>query len=133
MKRIQQRYQSDCSVACVAMVLGISHKQSLKLVHPRHRKRTPYFTTDAQIVRALDRLDLDFRLVKAIQPSRQANKKLIRSLRCSAILTVRAAPGMLHDVVWDPNNQKILDPWPDKHFTLNDCSDKLAYALEIHQ
>ena len=52
--RVRQEFDTSCGVAVVAMFARVSHAEALAVMFPRARRRTTFYTTHAQVIRALD-------------------------------------------------------------------------------
>ncbi len=108
MKQLSQRFKSDCLPTCVAMIARITHTEALKIVHPKHKRGQSYATSWKEAERALTRLGLGW-------TRRKANKGFkFSSLREVSIVSLgprRVGGRFGHAVVWDPAEQRILDPF----------------------
>jgi len=110
MDLIKQTAMGECGPACVATVAGISLAAAKNLIG-----NTEYGCTDDCVVRVLEGLGLAAR-VSLDWPD----------LDVSAILTVPSLNhrGLLHYIVWDAEQQRILDPsheglrYPDDGYVL---------------
>lgn len=95
-KRIQQRYNNDCSIACVAMYLNLTYEEVLKITIEQHD-----FMPNGMGINVGDLfLDLGY------QP-RFKHKKIIQDT-CVVSIPSLNFPNKFHAVVL--NNNKIIDP-----------------------
>jgi len=109
MRRIQQRTESDCGVACVAMLACVSYEDAYKAVYGEGRKG---LTSAGKLSAALSRLGR--RPVKGRMVSKRMTA--LRSLPHDALLKVQPLTcSTKHWVVWDKKRQMKLDPY---HTTL---------------
>jgi ABC-type bacteriocin/lantibiotic exporter with double-glycine peptidase domain len=105
MRRINQRCESDCFPACIAMVAGISLRRAIELVHPNHVKGQDYSTEDWQGRAALEALG--FRVSRKYKRVEDFS-----SLMRPAIVAIQLkCEKDGHVLVWDPESQKLLEPY----------------------
>lgn len=104
MKALRQRYKSDCFPTCLAMMMEISWKAAVKLIHPRRKKYQGYETNIANKMYPLLK-ELGFEPIK---------KDSLYSLPDSAIVLLSSVEGIFHTVVWDYEEQRIIDPYPQR-------------------
>lgn len=100
MRRLFQRYRTDCFPTCIAMVADISHREAIQLVHPIRLKGWDYATSDRRGVQVLRFLGFKVR------------KRYIKDftkLKQVAILQLTHESGE-HVVVWDPLYKRVLEP-----------------------
>ena len=109
MKKISQLTSSDCGVAAVAMVAGVPYQVARAIIFPRGpRPYGRFSTTGDDLKRAMKFLGVKFarRFVRCKgDPS---------ALEESAILSTIIRTDR-HWVVWDHDQQRLLDPWPGGH------------------
>lgn len=104
MRLIRQRTSTDCGVACLAMLAGISWAQARNALFDE--KRNVSFATGVQQMRlALLGFGIvtSLRLVVCKNPSRLRRDALLR--------TNVLANGGWHWAVWDSKRKKVLDPY----------------------
>jgi hypothetical protein len=125
MRHIYQRYNSDCYPTCVAMVLGVSHKHALKLVHPNHVRGNSYESIMGFKIRLFHRFG--YRIIKR-------NPKSLLQLKHNAILEVGySLREQTHAVVWDAQQKKVLDPdWAVSH-NRKYYENRLLRAFELRK
>lgn len=102
---IEQRYPTDCVIACLAMVLDVPYERVFKTAYPDEIVDITDGLYVEPILRKI-RPDAKFTVVKSID---------IRSITNRAILVIKtdkATPigPSLHAVAWDPISRVILDP-----------------------
>lgn len=102
LRQIRQHFATDCFPTCIAMVAGISWRQAIQLVHPIRIKGWGYGTHDYRAVQVL-RL-LGFKI-------RKRYIKDFTKLKDVAILAHTHERGE-HVAVWDPVQQRVIDPSP---------------------
>lgn len=104
MRAIRQKGETDCGVACVAMLAGISWAQARKALFGAHRPKG-YYTTKEEVRAALTRLGVitSKRLAVCKNPERLTRDALLR--------TNVLANGNWHWAVWDAKTKKVLDPY----------------------
>jgi len=103
-KRICQRYRSDCGVACVAMIAGVSYQQAFAVFGFAEGEKG-FHTRHKDLVEALDKLGC------------QVQRKMFRAwedIPGHAILAVnhRCKRRNFHWVVFD--GKAVLDPSPHR-------------------
>ena len=134
-KKIRQKHRSGCSVASLAMLLGISYQQALWTLHPNHQ---PYetvcgdmWTIKDALVRAKAKLIFHSNLGKLHKIDDEEVD--IRSFKKPAILGIyqRDISGANHAVVWDPDTQKVLDPGRKRNLPVNYYQRRLVFAFEL--
>ena len=103
MRRLYQRYATDCYPTCIGMVADLSYAQAIRLVHPFRFKGSAYSTDDNRGIQVLR--NLGFRV-------RKRYLKNFTKLKQLAIVIIVDPEGKTegHAVVWDPVNKEILDP-----------------------
>lgn len=107
MKKIRymrQRSESDCGVACVAMVAGVTHRQAFEMFG-FHNGEEVFYTRHSQLIDALEKLGC------------VVQRKVFRSWRkipgCAIVpVNHRKNRKYFHWVVFD--GEAILDPNPDR-------------------
>jgi ABC-type bacteriocin/lantibiotic exporter with double-glycine peptidase domain len=104
MKLIKQKTKSDCGVACLAMLAGISWGQARNALFNRGRKKD--FSTTTDTMRAALRR---FGVITSKRIHRCTNP---RRLKRDALLNTNVlANGDSHWAVWDAKSRKVLDPY----------------------
>lgn len=127
MRRINQRYRSDCFPTCIAMIAGISHSEAIKLVHPFRFKGTDYGTHDDRGMAALRRLGFKVRKRKNINFT-TLNQVAIVCISFHDLKNIK----QYHVVVWDPIDKKILDPSPyDKNTPISFYKDNMEWVILV--
>lgn len=134
MKRISQRYSSDCFPTCVAIVSGLSHKKALKLVHPRAKqRRNPvngrkvyYGSNFVHKITALAKLNyrIKYHGKKPRSFNRFKNPTFIQ-------IKWKTRTKHCHAIVWDPKTKKIYDPGYKKALPYKLYRKNFQYALEV--
>jgi ABC-type bacteriocin/lantibiotic exporter with double-glycine peptidase domain len=125
MKSIKQKHKSDCFPTCIAMVSGISHRRALKLCHPRHKKRQPYYTSIPCAIGVLERLGFN------IKTHKKPRFKKLADIKRLAIIEIRVGEDDSHVVVWDPQTKKIHDPDPAPPLRLQSYVDRMLQVFEV--
>lgn len=100
MRTLRQRHKSDCFPTCLAMIMGISWKEAVKLTNPRRKKYEGYQTNVVNQMYPL-LLELGFEPIR---------KNSLYSLPDSAIVLLAPTEGIFHTVIWDYEDQRIIDP-----------------------
>lgn len=118
-KKIKQKYKSDCAPACIAMLFGISLKKALKLVHPKHKKGESYSTYTSKLFLFLRAQGLKVR------------KRYIKSLsevKCPSILLISVDNKTYtnHAVIYDGRIKKIFDPSQIAYYRSNTGYSKVV-------
>ena len=111
MIHIRQKHITGCGVACMAMIWGITYRQALKRIYPKHRfwqKVQPF-----PIGSVLWHFGFDYH--EAV-----SNRVMVKQITHPAIIIVEWEPEdhlqfpfpepKTHAIVWDPATQSILDP-----------------------
>lgn len=108
MRRVVQENNSDCGVACVAMLAGVEYDEAYKAVYGKGRKG---LTSSGKLRAALTKLGrppVEGRMVSK-------GRTTLKSLPHDALLKVQPLTcSTKHWVVWDKKRQKKLDPYWDK-------------------
>jgi ABC-type bacteriocin/lantibiotic exporter with double-glycine peptidase domain len=117
MKRIRQKTSNDCGVAAFAMMMDISYRNAMKILHPKRWFWFQDATTTLGMIRdgctkmgyetEFSVADYDFRKIKT-----------------RAVLAVKIKEDKNHAVVWDPFWQQILDPG-GRSLTVEYCAANL--------
>lgn len=107
---VHQRKKSDCGVACVAMIAGVSYQQAFDVFDFPEGSKT-FYTQHSQLTKALNRLGYDVR------------RKMFRTWEVipgHAIVPVnhRCNRRKFHWVVYD--GRGVLDPNPKRDALDND-------------
>ena len=125
MEHIYQRYNSDCYPTCVAMILGVSHFQALKIVHPNHSKGESYESLMGFKIRLFRRFGYD--VIKKYPKS-------LLELKHNAILEVGySLRADTHAVVWDAGKKKVLDPDWEVFHNRKYYENRLLRAFELRK
>ena len=103
MKRIIQKRNDDCGVACLAMLANISYRKAMWLLHPWRLPFTKANTKSKHFKKAFNKLGLSFQIYTESSID-------IRSIPNKAMLVIHNGDGAHHGVVWDPELKLILDP-----------------------
>src|SRR5438270_5264491 len=106
MQFIKQHTQSDCGVACVAMLAGVSYEKANKALFP---KTSPRITSSGKLAKALRTLGRKPLVDRMISLKRID----FNDLRHDALIGVVMDGSCKHWVVWDANKRRILDPYTD--------------------
>jgi hypothetical protein len=106
MRRVKQANESDCGVACVAMLAGVSYEEAHEAVYGEGRKG---LTSSGKLRSALIKLGrppVEGRMVSI-------GRTTLASLPQDALLKVQPLTcSTKHWVVWDKKRQMKLDPYP---------------------
>ena len=102
MKRVVQKDEKGCGIACVAMLTGQSYGATRRLMYPDDRVKATR-TRDLSGALASLGCEVGDRLV----PLRT---RRFQDLGCDAILKVNKRRSKWHWVVWDHQRQRVLDP-----------------------
>lgn len=102
MRLVRQVHTTGCGVASFAMLAGIGYQRALKLVHPKRKKGSCACTNPLQVMRALEKMGISFKV--------SFTKFKLAKLKHNTELSVRTPHGGWHAVVWDVEQQRILDP-----------------------
>lgn len=103
MRLVRQKTRTDCGIACLAMLAGISWvKARNALFRPGEKS---FYTHKATMIDALRRFGVitSKRLVVCKNPRRLKKDALLR--------TNVLANGNWHWAVWDAKREKVLDPY----------------------
>jgi len=133
MKRISQRYRTDCFPTCIAMISGMSHKKALKFVHPRGKirrhpvtnRKSYYGSSLIHKVFAIAKLGYDINL-------HSKKPRSFAKFRNPTLIQIKwKTDGSYHAIVWDPETKKILDPGYKKALPYKLYRKNFHYALEL--
>lgn len=108
MKLVKQKTKTDCGVACLAVLAGISWSSARNALFDDQRKDN--FGTDTQQMRAaLKKFGIitSKRLVRCKNPSKNPD----RLTKDALLHTNKLADGHSHWAVWDAQRMEILDPY----------------------
>lgn len=123
MKLVKQKNKTSCGVACFAMVMGISYRRAMKMLHP---ERFWWFSDATTSMGAImEKLD-EMHITCSVGAGND-----FHTLQRKAIVIVKINETRHHAVVWCPNSQRILDPWGKDPLTLQYCVDNFICALLI--
>jgi ABC-type bacteriocin/lantibiotic exporter with double-glycine peptidase domain len=120
MKKVVQRKRTDCGVACVAMVAGVTYSEAHKALGEVSQRRTQV----ADLRKALRKLGigLGHRSVP-ISPEK------LSGLPFDCLLKTRPGPksGNWHWMVWNSRLKEIFDPLPEGKAYKNPAARVAAY------
>ena len=102
MKRVPQRTQTDCGVACVAMLAGVPYEEARAAFKFRHRNQ---ITSTKDCIKALRRLG-----VLVADRLRPLGPDPVETLTCRALLKTNKRRTCWHWTVYDPASRSIIDP-----------------------
>ena len=105
MKRVHQKHWDGCFVACVAMLKNTTYDKATELVHQiKLDRHTPACLPPENVPDILKRCKVQF--------AQRSDRRRISSFKNPTLFLIRwsGAPELLHAVVWDPSQRKILDP-----------------------
>lgn len=104
MRTIRQKGETDCGIACLAMLADISWKEARNALFGTRPKRS-FRTTKEEMRSALARFGVvtSKRLVVCKHPERLKRDALLR--------TNVLGNGNWHWAVWDSTRSKVLDPY----------------------
>jgi hypothetical protein len=102
-RRLKQKTKTDCGVACVAMLAGVSWAKARDALFDKAART--FWTQKDDMINALGHLGVTVskRLVVCKHPDRLQVDALLR--------TNILANGNWHWAVWDAKRKKILDPY----------------------
>lgn len=128
MQHIKQRFRTDCFPTCIAMIAGITHEKAIKIVHPRRKRGSRYGTNLITGCKALKKLKIRHNWFMP-----WGEKVKLKDIKNPAIICVKFPEHTTysHVVVWDPNNNKILDPGMDKPYCRAKYEKNIKWYLEI--
>lgn len=127
--KIYQKHRTGCSVASIAMLAGISYSEAIKALYPNHKKYQKNVSGNIMtILMAFSRLgiktDVKFAMLKPVD---------IKSIDKPALLCIYLGDktSRNHAVVWDPEQQKILNPDPirKRDLPIKYYQNRLCFAL----
>lgn len=110
MKLIKSQYTNDCGVASLAMILDISYRRAMKLLHPELfnwfflKKKGDAITPVSTVLNILDKLGIKYIYVD----NNNHNRPLVLNYKCIMIMKTDGKPW--HAVVWCPNQKRAFDP-----------------------
>lgn len=116
MKRVIQRNEHGCGVACVAMIASVSYRRALRAVFGKNPP--PEHSTETQDIKSALR-KLDVKTASRLMPFRG---KRPADLKGQAILYVNDRIDSGHWIVWDYARQCLLDPYEPPHKRYRYCS-----------
>ncbi len=132
MRLIKQKHKTACGVACLAMVMDISYRQAMKLLHS---KRFWWFSD------ATTTLGLAVQILEShgyeIDAFGSDNNIIFTQFEDRAILAIEmlvkeGEEPYCHAVVWDPETKSILDPWMGSTFlSIKYCLENFHAAIVI--
>jgi hypothetical protein len=113
MKRIQQRFRSDCFATCIAMLTGISHSDACRLVAPDRKKGQsyrPFFWrgTAGDRRRFMRRISETLGITVKQVSIKTSLIDLKHNAQISIRWTDRKSEPRAHSVVWDAANKRII-------------------------
>ena len=108
MRTVHQECETDCGIACVAMLAGVSYEKAKKALFP---KSSPRITCSGKLFAALRKLG------KRPLGDRMISVKRINldHLRDNALVGVVVDKRYRHWVVWDASVRKVRDPYKGEH------------------
>lgn len=136
MRKIRQRHRSGCTVASLAILLGISYNKALNILYPDHQ---PY----QRIPGDLDKIVEAFKRAKVKTIFHMNFSKLflgsndnvveIKSFKNPALLCIyqQDFSKFNHAVVWDPITKKVLDPGRKRNLPVSYYQRRLSFAFEV--
>jgi Peptidase C39 family len=109
MRRVIQKDEYDCGVACVAMVRGCNYEVAKKVFKKIEFSKRGSYPRD--LTQALKRLHVDCR-GKFISFEGRPAKRLLTQNGKNAIVKVKTPefPRKWHWIVWDAKGERWLDP-----------------------
>jgi ABC-type bacteriocin/lantibiotic exporter with double-glycine peptidase domain len=126
MKHILQRRRTDCGVASLAMILGISYNKALNALFPNKKKNTTYDVNLVRFIVALKKLNVKFDIkdvrIKALDKCNIANFKYPSIVAISQF-------GLGHAVIW--TGSEILDPLSKTSYDLDYYQSRLLWILPL--
>ncbi len=109
MKRVIQKDEFDCGVACVAMIRECNYEFAKKVFRKIDFSKRGSYPRD--LTQALKRLHVDCR-GKFVSFEGRPAKRLLTKIGKNAIVKAKTpgSSGKWHWIVWDANGARWLDP-----------------------
>jgi ABC-type bacteriocin/lantibiotic exporter with double-glycine peptidase domain len=128
MNIVHQKHDFGCFVACAAMLLDISYEDAFKKILPKHNydswSYSAWQESDLSIEKGLEVLsDLGIKVKRA----KLRNVKSLKKRTSLIFLRWKTDPDLMHTLVFDGKQGKILDPLPShiKPITKGECNRNL--------
>lgn len=119
MKLVEQDHIDGCGVACFAMLTGRTYKEAREVLHPGGGS----YTANEALVEALQAHGYAIETRFMLPTIRDLHTSLL-------VVRYRIGGGMfMHSVVWDAEQQKVLDPFDERPF--EEYENGLCLAFEI--
>jgi ABC-type bacteriocin/lantibiotic exporter with double-glycine peptidase domain len=126
MRHILQRRRTDCGVASLAIILGISYSKALNALFPNKKKNTTYDVNLVRFFAALKKLNVNYNVrdvrIKAL------DKCSIVNFKHPSIIAINQS-GLGHAVIWTGN--EILDPASKTSYDLEYYQSRLLWILPL--
>lgn len=128
-KIVYQKHKTGCGVACIAMILGCSYDQGMKIVHPRKKLWKKPYTSIKRLALVLKKKKLKFK-IKFVDGFNLKNIKnpCILGVRNGTPKSFFIIPKSWHWVVY---HKKILDPCNKDGYSLKYCQKHTFIVFEI--
>ncbi len=125
MRLVHQKRIDGCAVACLAIVTGQSYDEARHVLHPEAKGPFgSHWTNNMDLLAALNTAGFGIN-VRVPCPIQQLK---------SSILVVRyeiMSSQHMHTVVWDAEQQRILDPFPFQARPLETYQEGLCLVYEL--
>lgn len=133
LKRIYQKHKTGCGVACLAMIVGCSYDEAMKIVHPRRKRWKKPSVTILRYIKVLKKLKLQFKIkfVDGYDLSKIKNPCILGVRWEDKNKSMDPINGW-HAVVY--NNKKIFDPYLFGNYKPNSlkyCKKHVFVIFEI--
>jgi hypothetical protein len=133
--KIRQKHKNGCVVASLAMLLNIKYDDALRKLHPKRKPRQRVTGTAELIAKAFNRMKIPVAFHNnLIHLAFDTGKCInIRDINNPAIICIwlQDVAGANHAVVWDPEQQKIIDPGRNRNLQVNYYQRRLIFAFEL--
>ena len=101
MRRVPQKHESDCGVACVAMLAGVSYAIARSAIFGKFQ---PTYTSAHDLRKAMKKFGINVALRAQRFPRRDPGPTV------NALVKSNVRKDSWHWVVWDANHSVFVDP-----------------------
>jgi ABC-type bacteriocin/lantibiotic exporter with double-glycine peptidase domain len=128
-KFVKQKHKTGCGVACIAMILGCSYDQGMKIVHPRRKLWKKPYTSIKKIALVLNKKKLKFKInfVNGID-LKNIKRPCILGVRNGSKKSLLFFPKSWHWVIFD---KRVLDPYLKSSYSIEYCQKNTFIIFEI--
>ena len=127
MRYVKQKHKNGCAIASLAMILGVGYSQIFKIARPKKNFGKKYTGTPMDLaVKILNKYDCKYRIFF----KRTGLKKLHR-LKSNAYISINTPKGGRHAIVWDEENQRVLDPDRKVPYRRDYINKHMNFIIEI--